>query len=677
MRLTLQTNRSRLSTGFTLIEVLIIAPIVVLVIGGFIALIMALVGDVLLTRDQNVMAYETQDALDRIEQDTRIGTQFLNTSRTLPAPQGSDDGVAAFTSSSALIMGALATDKNPADGARKLVYYADQPAACGANQAQNRIFINKIIYFIKNGSLWRRVVVPPYDTNTPAGAFSLCATPWQQNSCAPGYTLVPPCETNDAEVMKNIKTMEVKYYDTPNAANELTGTDILNASTIDVTLTGEQTTTGKATTSSGSIRASKINSIEADVPLPASPVASHSFSDSPVPGVNFTWSSVQYAASYQLSYKVNGGGWVNANVSGSTAYYFVPAFRTDTVLFKVASVNTSGTSPDATDTATMPSWSDPTLLSGWVYWGLPHAKPAYTKTSDGVVVVKGIVKSGSTVAGNPIFILPVGYRPSHRLIFLSHTNHASTIGRVDVYPTGEVVFWNGANGVFTLDMIRFLPTTTSVTWTNPTFTGTTWHNYDPPETTYANFRMAKDASGRVHAEGLLEAGNSANGQLMANIPTTFQPGQHLILPAVDRSAYIGGYNLQNNNAVVSRAMYLDFTAIHTIYYPASYSGWSPVLTASGGWGPFGGLYSTLQYAKSADDIVIVKGLLKSGTVASGTVVATLPPGYRPKEKLIFNALSNNSAVRLDVDVNGQISIVGSGANITFLSLDSISFIAEQ
>src|SRR3954469_24566042 len=113
MRSISQTSSKSRSRGFTLIEVLIIAPIVVLVIGGFVALIMAMVGDVLLTRDQNVMAYETQDALDRIEQDTRIGTQFLNTSRTLTSPQGSDDDIAAFSSTDSLIIGALATDKNP------------------------------------------------------------------------------------------------------------------------------------------------------------------------------------------------------------------------------------------------------------------------------------------------------------------------------------------------------------------------------------------------------------------------------------------------------------------------------------------------------------------------------------------------------------------------------------
>ena len=115
MRFTLPTNKKR-SEGFTLIEVLIIAPVVVLAIGGFVSLIVSMVGDVLLTRDSNSLTFNTQRALDRIEQDIRLGTQFLTTTDSLTAPQGSNNnftGNAPFTNSTAntFIMSSVTTDE--------------------------------------------------------------------------------------------------------------------------------------------------------------------------------------------------------------------------------------------------------------------------------------------------------------------------------------------------------------------------------------------------------------------------------------------------------------------------------------------------------------------------------------------------------------------------------------
>ena len=52
MRSLLTTKHAR-SQGFTLIEMLVIAPLVIITISGFVALMVSMVGDVLVTRDQN------------------------------------------------------------------------------------------------------------------------------------------------------------------------------------------------------------------------------------------------------------------------------------------------------------------------------------------------------------------------------------------------------------------------------------------------------------------------------------------------------------------------------------------------------------------------------------------------------------------------------------------------
>lgn len=248
-------NKSSRAKGFTLVEMLVVAPVVILAIGGFIALMVNIVGDVLLTRDRSAMTYNIQDALDRIEQDTRLTSDFLTTTGTLTTPQGSNNnftGTSAFTNTDNLILSANATDKAPTDSTRQLIYYANQPNACGATQTFNALLATKIIYFIKSGSLWRREVVPSWTAST------VCATPWQRNTCSPGYTAAL-CDANDTEIMPDISSFDVKYYTDASSTTELTDANAGSASTIEVTINGSKSTAGRTFTASGVMRVNKLN----------------------------------------------------------------------------------------------------------------------------------------------------------------------------------------------------------------------------------------------------------------------------------------------------------------------------------------------------------------------------------------------------------------------------------
>ena len=64
------------SKGFTLVEMMVIAPIVILLIGAFIAAIVGLTGEVMSSRGSNVVAYDLQDALNRIEEDVKLSTSY-------------------------------------------------------------------------------------------------------------------------------------------------------------------------------------------------------------------------------------------------------------------------------------------------------------------------------------------------------------------------------------------------------------------------------------------------------------------------------------------------------------------------------------------------------------------------------------------------------------------------
>lgn len=97
------------------------------------------------------------------------------------------------------------------------------------------------------------------------------------------------------------------------------------------------------------------------------------------------------------------------------------------------------------------------------------------------------------------------------------------------------------------------------------------------------------------------------------------------------------------------------------------------LTLGNGWVNIGGVYSTAAYRKNALNQVELKGNIGSGTTTSGTVIATLPVGFRPTERRRYTVLSNNTSgdqiAQVDIDTSGNIIVIL--AYNTYLSLDSI------
>lgn len=99
------------------------------------------------------------------------------------------------------------------------------------------------------------------------------------------------------------------------------------------------------------------------------------------------------------------------------------------------------------------SWTAPTLLNSWAYFGSPFAQPGYYKDPTGRVFLRGLVKSGSS-AGATIMTLPTGFRPLFTHIFAAVSNDLFCEVRVD---TGGNVFATiGASTTYiSLDQISF------------------------------------------------------------------------------------------------------------------------------------------------------------------------------------------------------------------------------
>jgi len=91
----------------------------------------------------------------------------------------------------------------------------------------------------------------------------------------------------------------------------------------------------------------------------------------------------------------------------------------------------------------------------------------------------------------------------------------------------------------------------------------------------------------------------------------------------------------------------------TVTMPENDSGWiEPTLNSP--YTNFGSPYGNTQYRKIGDNVNI-QGLVYINSASSGSVIFTLPSGYRPSRRLVFGqATANTSITRIDVRTNGDV-----------------------
>jgi hypothetical protein len=690
-----------LQQGFTLIEMLVIAPIVVLAIGAFLTVIISMTGEVLSSRGANTLAYNVQDALNRIDQDVKLSTTFLATNNiTLTAgeAQGYNNDATNFTnvggsSGTSLILNSLATNDNPTSLTSGLVYQTDKPNACASDRVQDNTPMSiNIVYFVKDNTLWRRTIMP---SNYAVGTSVYCSTPWQQPSCAPGYTAVF-CKTNDIKLVEGVGStgFSVQYYTSASStsanatasdtAASVTdrGTALQSLPTVGVVITASQSIAGRSVERSASLRSTRLDtnaSTIANYVAPTTPAApTLSGSVSTPTSVVYTWPKVSGAETYTFQYNLNGGAWQTPITNQNVNTYTVNAgYNNVTVNARVTATNTAGTSGYGTATTTVPLWVTPILLNTWNDYGTAFAGARFTKTSEGVVVLSGLIKKPSAaVAGEALFQLPEGYRPNAKQLYTTITN-ANVHSRVDIEPDGTVRVQVSNAGYLALDGIKFIPTATTALPFTALPMVNSWVNYDAGDHQQAGY--TKDTLNRTFLRGLIKNGSTTTASLISSIAATYTSPSYLHLPAV-RSGGFGMMSPSQTNTTYPGAG-LQFKigtntyfSIESMFYN-SYTGWtSMTMQNSWVWYSSAGIFATPAYTKAADGIVSLKGLITGGTATSETVLTTLPAGYRPSNRLIFEVANNGAVGRVDVLQTGQVRII-TGGN-TWLDLSNIHFIGE-
>lgn len=686
-----QTHKQH-DSGFTLVEMLVVAPMIIIIIGVFVAAIISITGSVLAERDSNATEYNIQDAISRIKQDVELSGGFLSTNNIdIAAPQGYDNGTQDFhnVSSNAsigsmLILNMKVTSKSSYNSDRNIIYAKDQPNACNSTQyTKNSTFMANVVYFVKNNSLWRRVLLPSNYATFACGSF------WQKPSCDPTISN-EFCKAKDIKLVSGVSSSNftIKYYPTPSSSSENTTAintssndttrqyALLATNTIEVTIKSETTSAGRTITRSGTGRASSPNNN-----INSLIITSHPSNQTVSSGSNtsFSSSTSKSSASIQWQRSTNlGSTW--SDIVGETSSPLAVNAVTDTMDgYLYRAVFTDGANKVTSNFARLTvnknswtEWADNTFGSNWSnYDAVNNNKASYRKTTSGVVILKGLVKkSVAAAAGDTIVTLPETYRPSKRLAFIAYTNNGSTeaVGRVDVETDGKVTYQSGSYAVFSLDNIHFIPNNGRYN-TNPIYTlQNGWTNFGG---IYTSTSYIKDDLNRVHTQGWIVPGTTTNGTAIFNMPSTLLPSEPMTMAGI--SSAFGAFGINSSSGgIYARGLGTSYLSINSMYYPKDIGSWSNLALAANTSTASNG--TTPQFIKATDGLVTLKGYLN--TVSIGAMsTSSLTAGYRPAKSLIFMVYANGAFSRVDVQASGTVyHYSGSASNV---SLDSITYYADQ
>jgi type II secretory pathway pseudopilin PulG len=693
--------------GFTLVEMLVVAPIVILAIGAFLTVIISMTGEVLASRASNNLSYNVQDALNRIEQDVKMSNNFLATNNVTLDPtnttttnhnQGYNDDATAFTSiggasGTSLILNMIATTTNPISANSSYVFLKNKPNDCSAPQG-NVPFTYNVVYFQKDGTLYRRVIMPTNYTDT---TNIVCALPWQQPSCSPTFMNAQSssvfCKTNDIALVSGPAglTFNLQYFNGENTTNVngpasttsdpvARGVALQSATTVGVSIDAQQTASGRPIERAAILRVSRLDSNASGIATittdsaPAAPKVSSTLSEPT--NVTFTWPKVSTATGYTFEYQIGSGTW-NTGFTNQTTQTFTVTTAThqNVVNARVTAINGSGNSGYGTATVTIPLWTPFALQNSWVDYSPPFTSAAYTKTSGGVILLKGMLKAGSGIIG----YLPAGYRPAMSIMFENTSNNAG--GRIDIRADGSINMTVGSNAWTSLDGISFMPAGTTFS----TLTSSTgWVDYSPSsgDPTFQGIGYAYDGAGRVQLNGLVRAGTTASGTIMYNLPGGYRPPQYAHILNDDGNAPTH-FSVDSTGNILEKGYGNAYLSLQYTFFPASRATGSTCttqwcnLTLQNSWTFYGGLYSTPQYTKSSDGLVLLKGLITGGS-STGAIIASLPIGYCPAEQQLLATASNAVWSRLDVvrNTDGSCYLLPSAGSTTWVSLDNVHYMAE-
>lgn len=154
--------RKNLQQGFTVSEIIIVAPIVLATLTGLVTSIVFITTTILQLSKANYQRQEILSALDTIAEDLSVNAEVVDKSFTPITPQGKNDDETKFEANTqTLVIERPLLSSYLKDEHKNLILTSSVKNDCSGSL--NPAMIN-VVYFIKYKTLWRRVLLPDNPT---------------------------------------------------------------------------------------------------------------------------------------------------------------------------------------------------------------------------------------------------------------------------------------------------------------------------------------------------------------------------------------------------------------------------------------------------------------------------------------------------------------------------------
>jgi len=239
--------------GFTLIEMVIVLPIVSMIVILVFGYMFNSYGLMLQQNEEANLRLEGEVMLFDLEDELLFTTDYADTIKSdLSDPYAPSGGWTYNTNPDTLIIYETALTAPRRDPNRDFVY--KNQYGCGSSF--NSLAINNLIYFTKQNTnnpyktLYRRTVIPTY---------SVCNTNYKKFTCPAANVGTSPCTAQDSKLSENIIDFQIEYYDDNNVLIVAPPGSPLSAEKVKLTATLGKQVYGKDITVRTSITMKKIN----------------------------------------------------------------------------------------------------------------------------------------------------------------------------------------------------------------------------------------------------------------------------------------------------------------------------------------------------------------------------------------------------------------------------------
>ncbi len=196
-------------SGFTLIEILVISPILIIVTIGITTLLFNQYGRLVQQDSRLNLQLEAQNILFSLQDDMWYANQFASTKNSnLVDSYAPGGGWNYNTTPPTLIVSQPALTTNRRDSNRQVVYINQSTCTPPDGNGANSVLYNNAIYFISGSNFYKRILT------APAG-MATCGTPYQKQTCPPPNSS-QSCPA-DKLLSDHLNTLTVTYYDANNA----------------------------------------------------------------------------------------------------------------------------------------------------------------------------------------------------------------------------------------------------------------------------------------------------------------------------------------------------------------------------------------------------------------------------------------------------------------------------